>query len=64
MGRDIFHESRLPRAPSSLALSTARDGAPTASLGNLSSHPRKQRERNLREGASRALQIKSKEKTD
>ena len=28
------HQLRLPRAPSSLALSTSRDGAPTASLGN------------------------------
>jgi len=32
MGRDTFHQLR---APSSLALSTAREGAATASLGNL-----------------------------
>jgi len=35
MGRDIFHQPRLLRASSSLALSTAREGAATASLGNL-----------------------------
>ena len=29
------HQLRLPRAPSSLALIPSRDGAPTASLGNL-----------------------------
>uniref|UniRef100_A0A8C4U3B7 Uncharacterized protein n=1 Tax=Falco tinnunculus TaxID=100819 RepID=A0A8C4U3B7_FALTI len=34
MGRDTFHWTRLLTAPSSLALSTARDGAATASLGN------------------------------
>ena len=34
-GRDTFHQTRLPRAPSSLALGTARDGAPTAALGSL-----------------------------
>jgi len=35
MGRDIFHQPRVLRAPSNLALSTAREGAATASLGNL-----------------------------
>jgi len=35
MIRDIFHQPRLLRAPSNLALSTAREGAATASLGNL-----------------------------
>jgi len=35
MSRDIFHQPRLFRAPSSLALNTAREGAATASLGNL-----------------------------
>ena len=35
MGRDTFHQPRLLRAPSNLALSTAREGAATASLGNL-----------------------------
>jgi len=35
MGRDPFHQTRLLKAPSSLALNTAREGAPTASLGNL-----------------------------
>jgi len=35
MSRDTFHQPRLPRAPSNLALSTAREGAATASLGNL-----------------------------
>jgi len=35
MGRDIFHQPRLLRAPSNLALNTAREGAATASLGNL-----------------------------
>jgi len=35
MSRDIFHQPRLLRAPSNLALSTAREGAATASLGNL-----------------------------
>jgi len=28
MSRDIFHQTRLLRAPSSLALSTAREGQP------------------------------------
>ena len=31
------HQTRLPRASSSLALNASRDGAPTASFGNLSS---------------------------
>ena len=35
MSRDIFHQTRLLRAPSNLALNTAREGAATASLGNL-----------------------------
>jgi len=35
MGRDSFHQTRLLRAPSNLALNTAREGAATASLGNL-----------------------------
>jgi len=35
MSRDIFHQPKVLRAPSSLALSTAREGAATASLGNL-----------------------------
>jgi len=35
MSRDIFHQTRLLRAPSNLALSTAREGAATASLGSL-----------------------------
>jgi len=35
MSRDIFHYTRLLRAPSSLALNTSREGASTASLGNL-----------------------------
>jgi len=35
MGRDPFHQPRVLRAPSNLALSTAREGAATASLGNL-----------------------------
>jgi len=35
MSRGIFHQTRVLRAPSSLALSTAREGAATASLGNL-----------------------------
>jgi len=33
MSRDIFHQTRLLR--SNLALNTAREGAATASLGNL-----------------------------
>jgi len=35
MGRDTFHQTRLLRASSSLALNTAREGAATVSLGNL-----------------------------
>jgi len=35
MGRDAFHQTRLLRAPSNLALNTAREGAATASLGSL-----------------------------
>jgi len=35
MSRDTFHQPRVLRAPSNLALNTAREGAATASLGNL-----------------------------
>jgi len=35
MGRDPFHQTRVLRAPSNLALNTAREGAAIASLGNL-----------------------------
>jgi len=35
MGRDTFHQTRLLKAPSSLAWNTSREGAATASLGNL-----------------------------
>ena len=35
LSRDVFHQTRLLRAPSNLALNTAREGAATASLGNL-----------------------------
>ena len=35
MGMDNFHSTRLLKAPSNLALNTSRDGASTASLGNL-----------------------------
>jgi len=35
MGRDTFHQARLLKAPSNLALNTAREGASTVSLGNL-----------------------------
>jgi len=35
MERDTFHYSMLLKAPSSLALNMAREGAATASLGNL-----------------------------
>jgi len=35
MGRDTFHQTRLLKAPSSLALNTAKEGAAAASLGNL-----------------------------
>jgi len=34
MSRDIFYQPRVLRAPSNLALNTAREGAATASLGN------------------------------
>lgn len=34
MGRDIFNQVRLLRAPYDPALSTSRDEASTASLGN------------------------------
>jgi len=35
MSRDTFHQTRLLRAPSSLAWNTSREGAVTASLGSL-----------------------------
>jgi len=35
MCRVAIHQTRLPRATSSLALNASRDGASTASLGNL-----------------------------
>jgi len=35
MCRVANHQTRLPSAPSSLALNASRDGASTASLGNL-----------------------------
>ena len=35
MGRDIFYQTRLLRALSNLTLNASRDGASTASLGNL-----------------------------
>jgi len=35
VGRDPFHQPRVLRAPSNLALNTAREGAVTASLGSL-----------------------------
>jgi len=35
MGRDTFHYTRLLKAPFNLASNTAREGAATASLGNL-----------------------------
>jgi len=35
MGRDPFHQTRLLKALSNLALNTSREGAATASLGNL-----------------------------
>jgi len=35
MGRDIFHQPSMLRAPSNLTLSTAREGAATAPLGSL-----------------------------
>jgi len=36
MSRDIFPQPRVLRAPSNLALNTAREGAATASLGKFS----------------------------
>jgi len=36
-GKDNTYQLRLPRAKSSLALNTSRDGAPTASLGSCAS---------------------------
>jgi len=35
MSRDVSHQPRVLRAPSNLALSTAREGAATASLGSV-----------------------------
>jgi len=35
MSRDVFLQTRVLRAPSNLALNPAREGAATASLGNL-----------------------------
>jgi len=35
MSRDIFHQTRLLRAPSNLALNSARERAATTSLGKL-----------------------------
>jgi len=35
MGWDPFHQTRLLKAASNLALNTAREGAATASVGNL-----------------------------
>jgi len=35
LGRDCFPQPRVLRAPSNLALSTAREGPSTASLGSL-----------------------------
>jgi len=35
VGRDPFHQPRLLRAPSNLALNPAGEGAATASLGSL-----------------------------
>lgn len=35
MGKTASHQIMLPTAPSILALSTSRDGAPTAPLDNL-----------------------------
>ena len=39
MGRDPFHQPRVLRAPSNLALNPAREGAAKASLGNLGQGP-------------------------
>ena len=38
MCRVANHQTRLPRATSSLALNASRDGASTTSLGNLFQH--------------------------
>jgi len=35
MGRDVFHQTRLLKTLSNLALNTAREGALTPFLGNL-----------------------------
>jgi len=35
MGRDTFHQTRLLKAPPSLALNTSREGAATTPLDNL-----------------------------
>jgi len=35
MGRNTFHQTRLLKAPSNLSLNPAKEGAVTASLGNL-----------------------------
>jgi len=35
ISRDIFHQTRVLKAPSNLALKPAREGAATAFLGNL-----------------------------
>jgi len=35
MGKDTFHQTRLLKAPSSLALNTVREKTATAALGNL-----------------------------
>jgi len=35
MSRDIFHQTKVLRAPSNLILNTPREGVSTASLGNL-----------------------------
>ena len=35
MSRDIFHQTRVLRAPSKLALNTSREGAATAALDKL-----------------------------
>jgi len=35
MSRDTFHQTRVLQTPSNLALNTVREGAATASLGNL-----------------------------
>jgi len=39
MDRAAIQQIRLPRAPSNLASSTSRDGAPTAPLGSTFHHP-------------------------